>query len=122
MAAAAASTSEWALVERGLAWIKPTSAVLTWACDLLAAASAERSLFRVSSSEAAGLRPLAKQLLDALELDLPAGEVGLGPSDAGPDLDELRLGAGDVGLGHLRPRPRPACAWRSPARPRPASA
>ena len=36
-----------------------------------------------------------------MKLGLPAGEVGLDPPDAGPDLDELRLGARDVGLGHL---------------------
>ena len=41
------------------------------------------------------------ELLDALELGLPAGEVGVGPLGAGLDLGQLGLGAGEVGLGHL---------------------
>ena len=45
------------------------------------------------------LRPRLEQSLNAQELGLPAGEVGLNPLDAGLGLHELRLGARDVGLG-----------------------
>ena len=40
------------------------------------------------------------QFFDAAKLGLPAGEIGLDPPLAGPDLDELRLGSRHVGLGH----------------------
>ena len=101
MAAAAATTSERAGSSAAWLWISADLGRLDLGRDLLAGGLGRAELAPGLVEQAAGLRPRREQFLDAVELGLPAGEVGLGPVDAGPDLDELRLGAGDVGLGHL---------------------
>ena len=83
------------------AWTSAASADLTWARTSSRAASAALSLLRVSSRRLPVTRRLADELLDPVELRLPAGDVGLGPADAGLDLGHLRLGAGDPRLGDL---------------------
>ena len=83
MAAAAATTSEWDESSAAWLWVTATSAVLIWAAISSQAASAERSLLRVSSSRLP-VAPARHEFLDAVKLGLPAGEVGRRPFSCRP--------------------------------------
>ena len=98
--AAAATRSERAWSSAARLWIKPTSAVLTWAPTSSRVPPRSRELVPGLVEQAAGLRPRVEQFLDALVLGLPAGEVGLNPLDAGPT-PRAWPRPRDVGLGHL---------------------
>ncbi len=113
MLAAAAVTSERAL--SSMAWLCRTaaSAVLTWAWTSSRAASDELELAPGLVEQAAGLRPLVEELLDALVLGLPAGEVGVGPLDAGLDLRRAWPRRWRGWPGPPPPRPRPAASLAS---------
>ena len=71
------------LVERGPALDQADLGRLDLGLDLLAGRLGRAELAPGLVEQAAGLRPLLEQLLDALVLGLPAGEVGLDPLDAG---------------------------------------